>query len=940
MNKKNVFIFLLLIFTAAANLAGQALNTTQFPSDIRWKQIETERFLLIFPEELKQKAAEIAEDIESLYPPVEASLNTSVTKWPIILNSSLTISNGYVAGAPNHSQLYTLPPQDGFNGTGDWLSFLWSHELRHIVQNEKMKRGFTEIASWLAGEYGWSGMTHFALPRMFWEGDAVLSETLLGESGRGRLPDFERGLRTNLLSGIRFKYNKSALGYYGSYKDNVQSWYVTGYHFCTYIRKEYGIEAFNKILEIAADFSFTPLILNIAVQNVTGKSVEGLYEECLDELTGLWQDQLENTPKSKITHIRAGGKDDIINYYPLGIMKSSGNITALKTSASHRYQLIEIMPDGTDKILKTINPADSPSFNGIVFCWSEQKKDIRWGNRSWSVIRIYNPATSEDRLITDRTRYFAPSISPDSRFIAAAEYTEELDSVIVVLDAETGRLIRRFPQPDGAVALQPCWNDDGSSIIYIRQHNNRKALYKIDYPMGTDSALTEPSTLDISSPSESGGWVYYVSGESGVDQIHTVSLNGDGKYLAVSTRFGAASPVSGTDKQLILSDYTEWGWALSETDISEEHWIPAESIENNHVDYFSDLGEEEPFEGFLGRNSDKSEHSENDYTAEDYWPIAGFFNFHSTGIGTTANDSGILLYFQADDIMNYSSNQVYSGWDPVNSKIIAGIAGAYGGFFPMLLYGAELGTPAVPLGSSIDAFLYGGAAIPFNFSEGNQANYLTVQSVFFFNMQLMNPETAVNSTFNWQNTELKAKKDILPPSGYSLKGRWYYSLDPNIYNYISGETIFYLPGFSANHGLSLGLKTEYNFPSSLQNMPAQKLPRGITSSGINYPILINASVNYSFPISYPDICFGSVLYIPRVYMNIFYDSAAGFSQPEQLQTLQNIKMINTAGFELFADFHLFNNIVPLKTGLRFIYNFQTGVIRFEDTVFMFGFSLP
>ena len=66
-------------------------------------------------------------------------------------------------------------------------------------------------------------MSHFALPSWFWEGDAVITETLLSSSGRGRLPSFERGLRTLILSGGEYDYVTAMLG---SYAEFVPDYYV------------------------------------------------------------------------------------------------------------------------------------------------------------------------------------------------------------------------------------------------------------------------------------------------------------------------------------------------------------------------------------------------------------------------------------------------------------------------------------------------------------------------------------------------------------------------------------------------------------------------------------------------------------------------------------------------------------------------------------------
>ena len=170
MSIKKCSLLLTVLFIPLFSLQAQSINNIQFPSSIKWKQIETEYFILIFPEALEEKADNIAAMIDSYVPADQASLRTQISKWPVIINNSLVYSNAWVLGAPRSSQLYTIPPQGGFIGTDDWLPSIWSHELRHIVQNEKILRGFTKFSKWLAGDYGSSGMSHFAVPQWLWEG--------------------------------------------------------------------------------------------------------------------------------------------------------------------------------------------------------------------------------------------------------------------------------------------------------------------------------------------------------------------------------------------------------------------------------------------------------------------------------------------------------------------------------------------------------------------------------------------------------------------------------------------------------------------------------------------------------------------------------------------------------------------------------------------------
>ena len=738
MKSKKALILLILILFIQSGVFGQTIDNKQFPFSIKWKQIETEYCILIFPENLEEKAKEIALTLDSFFPADEASLHTRVDKWPVIINNTLVYVNGYVLGAPEHSQLYTIPPQEGFNGTADWIPFLWSHELRHIVQNEKMIRGFTAFATWLAGEYGSSGMSHFALPNWVWEGDAVLTETLLTSGGRGRIAGFERSMRTNILNDINYDYQKSSLGYYASYKSSIPSWYVMGYHLCTHIRRVYGMEAFNRIMELSADYSFMPLVLNIAVKQVTHKSISEVYKDCLNELKPLWKQQLEGRSFTDTKIIKSAENGDYINYFPLG--KLEGKLAALKTSTAAIYSLVTIDDNGKEKLLRKINPIDTNiSFNGSIFCWAESRKDIRWGNMSSSVIRTYNPSNNKYRLITEKTRYLSPSISPDGSRIAAIEITSKLDSYIVVLDAADGRLLSRIPEPAGASPSQTCWTEDGTGIVYVRQFDWLKSLRLLNPETKQNIGLTEPAGWDIGAPEVGGDFVYFVSEETGLENIHRVNLDGSkDSRLVISRMYAAASPAS-DGNILYFSDYSTSGFAAAAVVLEN---LTELDLNGSHVDYFSGLESQEPFAGCAGPGINTAEitntsSSYENYNVENYNTAAGLWNFHSRILGTSSSGTGLTIGFQADGIMNNTSSKLYTGYDPSEQEFLTGISGVWAGFYPALLYGAELQSPEQRFGEIIESSVYGGAWLPLDFSSGIWNHSLSMQGVFI--MEKLHP---------------------------------------------------------------------------------------------------------------------------------------------------------------------------------------------------------
>ena len=99
--------------------------------------------------------------------------------------------------------------------------------------------------------------------------------------------------------------------------------------------------------------------------------------------------------------------------------------------------------------------------------------------------------------------------------------------------------------------------------------------------------------------------------------------------------------------------------------------------------------------------------------------------------------------------------------------------------------------------------------------------------------------------------------------------------------------------------------------------------------GYTVPLLFNSSFEYILPLAYPDLAVGSLLYIPRLYMNCFLDAAL----------IPDTQIMQTAGVELFADFHLFNHYFPFTAGVRLICNIMDKKIRLEDTALSIGIDI-
>ena len=165
-------IILLFLFFRA--VSAQFYSTGQAPASVKWKQINTENFQVIFPEEFREEAIRTANLLAWLYENAVEDYSVRPRKVSVILHNRSILSNGYVSWAPRRSEWVTTPSQE--TNAQDWLEQLAIHEFRHILQVSNLDQGLTGLLKILFGEAA-AGMTAGYLPLWFYEGDAVLSET-------------------------------------------------------------------------------------------------------------------------------------------------------------------------------------------------------------------------------------------------------------------------------------------------------------------------------------------------------------------------------------------------------------------------------------------------------------------------------------------------------------------------------------------------------------------------------------------------------------------------------------------------------------------------------------------------------------------------------------------------------------------------------------------
>jgi hypothetical protein len=264
---KNILLTALFMVIAQFSLFTSSLDNAQYPYGTNWLQIDTEHFILVFPDNIKEIAKKTALKMENIHQYISLSKKEKNEKFTIFLNNFSNISNGYIQLAPKKGEFFLTPPQSMFMGNTEWIDGLVIHEGRHTAQFSFLNRGFTKFFGLIFGEFGRSFLSFLSVPQWFWEGDAVYSETILTNGGRGRVASFNVGLRTLLLNNKRYNYSKA---YLSSYKDYVPNIYKLGFFLTTHIRNNYPKDSWRKVLDYSSKHSFYPLIFSSSLKRTIG----------------------------------------------------------------------------------------------------------------------------------------------------------------------------------------------------------------------------------------------------------------------------------------------------------------------------------------------------------------------------------------------------------------------------------------------------------------------------------------------------------------------------------------------------------------------------------------------------------------------------------------------------------------------------------------------
>lgn len=989
MKKLLPFVFLALL--SSFSFSQSVLDNN--PPSLKWYQVNTPHFRIIFPTGFDAQAQRMANTLEHIHDDEAKSLGSQPKKISILLQNQSAISNGFVSVLPRRSEFYGMPSQDyNFAGTNDWLDLLASHEYRHIVQYQHAFRGFNKAFYYLFGAATFAGMAQAAAPQWFWEGDAVATETAFTPSGRGKIPYFSLAFRTNLLEGRTFNYHKQ---YLRSYKHHIPDEYVLGFHMISYLRKRTNDpEIWGKVTARSWNVPFIPFAFSNALKKETGMYVTQLYREMAKDYRNEWEKKLSGmllTPFENVTTPTIRRARAYTDYRFPQVMED-GSIIALKSGIGDIATFVQIKDGKAKKVFVPglMNESGMLSVANGTIVWNEYGFDPRWGVKSFSQIKAYDLKTKKKKRVSKRkSRLAGAAITADGR-IAAVRTTTEYKTQLVVIDYNTGNLLKEFANPENDFISMPRWSRNGEKIVLLKTSSKGRSVCILDYTTGVMTELLPASQENIGYPVLSGDYLFYNSPLSGIDNIYALKIATGEKFQVTSSRYGAYNPaISADGKYIYYNDQTRNGLDIVRAPFTPETWT-AVTAPDPAPNLYDHLVEQEGHDN-LFRNVPQQT-----YTVKKYSKARGLINPYNWGFNVDSDLTQASAAVSSRDLL--STTEISAGYIfDINERTGSWRASAsYQGLFPIIDVSASYITRSVNEGKvqfydtldtppsiySTDVLfkwkeknLAAGLRIPLTLTSSKYLSNLTIgnsigiSQIFDFKNNIdgggrIIPVTdssayffrdyADNGNLLYNHFSMSAYR-LMKRSRRDINSRFGQSISVNYYRTVSSIRltnsnvlyegdfkgslfsivgILYLPGIAKHHslwGYWAYQKTE--FVQEAENYLFRNripLPRGQSVS--RFQDFYTLSANYTLPVWYPDIAIGPLLNIQRLRANGFFDYGFGKSDLYKIN-----QPYTSVGIEARLDINIMRFFPQFDIGVRFTKGLDPSTQQFEILIGTFNF---
>ena len=408
--------------------------------------------------------------------------------------------------------------------------------------------------------------------------------------------------------------------------------------------------------------------------------------------------------------------------------------------------------------------------------------------------------------------------------------------------------------------------------------------------------------------------------------------------------------------RLIYSDYSSKGFNVVESSFDPGKFIPLDEIIDSGEQLNLPSVDEE------SKVPEPSTQKQEHFESRPYRKFTNLLNFHSW----------IPLYFDMDDpsieeipvspgVMLFSQNRLSTattilGYEYKDKDHFIHADFTYSGWYPVFKLSYDfggipyIGSPPSgvekPSTVKTDMSLNLEVSLPLDLTTGRWVTGMrpSVESRYSRAYFYYNSQDAYKSGMEFLDYRLyaynylkKAYRDILPRAGQVFDVRFVDTPfeEEQLGSTVAGSAVLYFPGPLRHQTLKILVAAQKQKPGNYLMGNLISMPRGIN----NYSAveLQKITIDYVFPLLYPDWNIWRAAYFKRFRGAVFYDYARGqeiyIPHSEDSPVDQDFQSL---GIELTTDVHLAQFLFPFNLGGRVIYIPDTGVTKAE---FIFSIDL-
>ncbi|MFA7081633.1 MAG: hypothetical protein WC135_03375 [Bacteroidales bacterium] len=895
--------------------------------NIKWRQIKTKKFGVIYPDFYEAKAQEFASALDSIYGFVGKTLNTIPPNVPFVLHTNTSYSNGLSTWAPKRNEIWTTTHPDTY--AYPWMWQLAIHEWRHSVQVYSLYKGASKVLVNILGEHVYGLILGLYIPTWFMEGDAVATETALTPTGRGKTPDFNMYFKAQVMDKGTYSFDKALLG---SKKDYVPNTYVFGYNLTAFGRQKYDKYIWADMLDNVGRNFWKFQFFGKSEKRNLKIDLESLYFEMIDSLKTQWteEDKVYYDRNKDITSNPLGKKNKFYTNYLSPQKINDSTIISLKTSTFEAPQLIKLTNNNETKLSnigRVLNSYMDVNKNKLL--WSEFKYHSRWEHENYADIIEYDIETDNYKRITKKERLYTPSYNPNNEnIIAAIEEDSINDQRLVILDKTSGDILMRFESSGSYDKFSyPSWSDKADEIFLIKFNQDGKSIGSYNIYNKTYTQITPFSFNNILKTKFHNGRLYFIGDYNNTYQVYSFNPYENSDYITQNTesRFGVKD-FSFVGDSLIISQYTADGSKIYILPI-----IEGDSIKNDKETPMFPLAklitEQEDYLFTIDKIKDTV------YPSRKYSKIKHLFNFHSWApiyINAESQDIDFGLSLFSQNILGtslFSTGYRYLV-DEQRGELFVDYT--YKGWYPIVNLKLNYSRRNISLeeGNNSSYYVWNeynsslNAVLPYSWGTNNFNKYFnTILRYSFKNIIPINDYHSDLTSFHTFGvgfrtgiTRSMAVNDLSPRLGQAFGLNLQRSLSSENASIFTLSSTTYLPSIFINHSFEIHLDYQKNTPSVYYFPNEVFLTRGVYGE---FPACFyGAKFNYHLPLAYPDFAMGKLLYIQRLTGRGFFDF--GYFDDEYLSSF---------GAYLQMDFNVFRIEYPVNIGV------QVGYVPQKDSYF-------